>query len=197
MDPDRIERLISSFEGIPIVESGGYQYFVHPLSDGIPSITPEILDDATRCIMELLPKPNEFDLLITAEAMGIPLTTALSNIVGKPFSIARKRRYDLKGEVTVGQETGYSTSDLHLNLPEEGGLSVIIDDVLSTGGTLNAMVKGIRRSGWEVKQAVFLFNKMERGRIDRMEREIGIKIRSLLDLDLHMGAFKARRSRDD
>jgi adenine phosphoribosyltransferase len=195
MDPSRIETLIRSFAGTPIVVSGGYHYFVHPLSDGIPSITPELMDAASICIAELLPEPREYDLLITAEAMGIPLTTAVSGITGKSFSIVRKRKYGLKGEVTVGQETGYSSANLYLNLPEGGGRVVIIDDVLSTGGTLKALVTGIRRSGWEVEHAAFLFNKMEEERVFEIEEETGLSIRSLLDLEFDLGVFKACRSK--
>jgi len=197
MERSGIEGLIASFQGIPIVKSGEYNYFVHPLSDGIQAISSSLLTDASKCLMELLPNLDEFDLMITAEAMGIPLAAALSMITGKPFSIARKRSYSLPGEITVGQETGYSSSKLHLNLPGAGGRSVIVDDVLSTGGTLKALAKGIRRSGWSVDRAFFLFNKMEKVRKNEMEKEVGLRITSLLDIEFVGDGFVARRSGND
>jgi adenine phosphoribosyltransferase len=194
MEEWNIEDLIGSLEGIPIVGSGEYHYFVHPLSDGIPSIDPDLLLNATYFLGELLPKPEEYDLLITAEAMGIPLAASISTRTGKPFSIARKRRYDLPGEITVGQETGYSSGDLHLNLPEVTGRAVIVDDVLSTGGTLKALVRGIRITGWEVEQAVFLFNKMKWNQIRELGNKTDIEIKTLLDLEFHQGRFRVKRS---
>jgi len=190
---DEMDRLVRSFEGIPIVEKGDYHYFVHPLSDGIPIIAPEQLQDATTCIMELLPPPENYDLLITAEAMGIPLTTLLSQRVSKPFSIARKRRYGIKGEITVKQSTGYSSSDIHLNLPNGNGHLVIVDDVLSTGGTLASIMNGIRGTGWNVASAVILFNKMG-GRKSGLEKVLGFPIITLLDVELIGDSYRARKS---
>ncbi|MBN1539114.1 MAG: adenine phosphoribosyltransferase [Candidatus Thermoplasmatota archaeon] len=197
MERSSMKDLIASFQKIPIVKSGDYNYFVHPLSDGIPAISPSLLAGASECMMELFPDRDEFDLMVTAEAMGIPLAAALSTLISKPFSIARKRSYCLPGEITVGQETGYSSSKLHLNLPGSGGRSVIVDDVLSTGGTLRALVKGIRRSGWCVDRAFFLFNKMEKVPKNELEEEVELRITSLLDIEFVGDVFIARRSGND
>ncbi len=41
---DRVSKdLISSFDDVPIIEIGEYQYFVHPLSDGVREIDPVML----------------------------------------------------------------------------------------------------------------------------------------------------------
>jgi adenine phosphoribosyltransferase len=190
---DEMNRMIGTFEGIPIVKKGDYHYFVHPLSDGIPIITPQQLKDAVTCIRSLLPPLQNFDLFITAEAMGIPLTTLLSQEVSKPFSIARKRKYGMDGEIKAKQSTGYSTSDIYLNLPRYKGRAVIIDDVLSTGGTLVSLANGMKDSGWDIECAVILFNKMGEGRYD-LEKELDFPILTLLNVELFGEAFKAERS---
>jgi adenine phosphoribosyltransferase len=190
---EELNRLIESFKGIPVVEREDYHYFIHPLSDGIPLITPEMLEDAVSCIISLLPPSDNYGMLITAEAMGIPLTTMLSHELEKPFSIARKRRYGIPGEIIVKQTTGYSTSSIHLNLPVRGGRAVIVDDVLSTGGTLRSIAKGMKGSRWDIECAVILFNKMGDRKND-LENEMGIPIFTLLDVDRVDGAFVARRS---
>ena len=45
------------------------------------------------------------------------------------------------------QKTGYGGAELHLNAPVEGRRVTIIDDVLSTGGTLRAMCSALRAAG--------------------------------------------------
>jgi adenine phosphoribosyltransferase len=189
-----LQRLIRSFESIPVVRKNEYHYFVHPLSDGIPLISPEMLDDAVKCLNGLLFEPDSYDIFLTAEAMGIPLATRLSMEIGKPFSIARKREYGLPGEVKVEQSTGYSSSRIHLNLPREVGRAVIVDDVLSTGGTLISMTRGMDERNWSITGAVILFNKMGEKKLD-LEEDLGYPIRTLLDIDLVDNIFKASISK--
>lgn len=185
-----LERLKDSFREVPIVKIGEYNYFIHPLSDGVPLIGPDMVDDATRCMIPLLPASSGYDILLTVESMGIPITTAVSLEVGKPFSIVRKKRYGLPGEVVIGQRTGYSTSELHLDLPGGGGRAVMLDDVISTGGTLRSIAEGSRRAGWELVCAVILFNKIGDER-DRLSAELGFPIKTVLDVDYTDGSFEA------
>ena len=183
-----MELLLGSFGDVPIVERGDYHYFVHPLSDGIPSIHPDLIGAAARLLSPLMPPPERYDLILTAEAMGIPLTTALSTMVGKPMSIIRKREYGLNGEVSLGQKTGYSENRLFMNLPEgPTGRVLIVDDVLSTGGTLRAMVEGVRSIGWDVESCLILFDKMGAEGKAALERMWGFSIITLLHVDVVEG----------
>jgi adenine phosphoribosyltransferase len=173
------------------VKKGDYNYFVHPLSDGIRKISPDLLRETTDRLEKELLEFTDIDILLTAEAMGIPVTTTLSMRTGIPFSIVRKRSYGLEGEITILQETGYSKTELHLNLPKDSGRLMMIDDVLSTGGTLKAMVKGIRSTEWEPVGAIILFNKMGERR-DELAQELGIEIITLLDVEYIDGSFVPR-----
>ncbi|MEF8780707.1 MAG: adenine phosphoribosyltransferase, partial [Haloferacaceae archaeon] len=38
-----MDRLEQSLLDAPIIEKGDYQYFVHPISDGVPMLEPELL----------------------------------------------------------------------------------------------------------------------------------------------------------
>lgn len=180
----RIDRIKASFSGIPIVTKGDYRYFVHPLSDGIPAVDPDLLRTVAEGMAELLPPKSEYDILLTAEAMGIPLVSAISTIVGKPFSIARKRRYGLEGEISLEQVTGYSQNDLYLNLPMEAMRIVIIDDVLSTGGTVLAMVEGARSLGRDIVSVAVFVDKMDMDARARFEERIRCGVRTLVHVDV-------------
>ena len=61
--------LRESLEDVPIVDKGGYQYFVHPLTDGANAIEPLLLEEVTLDLM----KESTFDCdkIVTVEAMGI------------------------------------------------------------------------------------------------------------------------------
>ena len=191
-----MENLLASFEGLPIIDKGGYHYFVHPLTDGIPSIDPELQKRVSRLMISLLPGDLEFDLISTAEAMGIPLCSCISDILGVPYSVMRKRSYGMEGEVKVGQETGYSYGNLYINVPNWAKKALIVDDVLSTGGTLRGLVEGIRETGRDPVGALIFVDKMKPSKRELLKRALDIEIFSLVHVDIKNGECHARPTRD-
>ncbi len=175
-----LEKLKRSLETTPVVRFGEYHYFVHPITDGIPSADPEVLEEVVEAF--LLMGDFDCDRIVTAEAMGFPLAALLSVRTGKPYIFLRKKKYGLPGEVSVSQVTGYSKGDLFLNFVEEGDRVVFVDDVLSTGGTLKAVVEALRVAGAEIVDVLVVFDKMEDK--SQLEKEIGLPIKTLLRVDV-------------
>ncbi len=178
-----IERLKRTLEDAPVIKKGDYHYVVHPITDGLPSVDPELLEEV---ICEML-KVGEFDCdrIVTAEAMGVPLATALSLRTGIPFTIIRKRSYGLEGEVKVAQVTGYSKANLYINGLVEGDRIVLVDDILSTGGTLRAILHALQHIGVSVTEVIVAveksFGACEYGRSHReeLQREFGVPVKTL------------------
>jgi len=168
----------------PVVKKGAYDYFVHPLTDGVPRIEPALLKEVVDDIL-LVADTRRVDLILTAEAMGIPLATALSERTGIPFAIIRKRSYGLEGEVSVSQVTGYSKGELFINGVYRGDHVLFVDDVISTGGTLRAALQALRRIGAEVVDIVVVFEKGQ-GRKE-LEAELDVKIKTLLRIEVEGG----------
>jgi adenine phosphoribosyltransferase len=175
-----LDKLKKSLEDCPIVKKGEYNYFVHPITDGIPEMDPELLDNVTSIIMET--GNMDCDKIIAAEAMAIPLGVALSLKIGKPYVVIRKRQYGLPGEVSVEQITGYSKSSMYVNGVYKGDRVLIVDDVLSTGGTLRAMIQALRVIGAEIVDTVIVFNKNKNKK--DLEKEMDLQIKTLLDVDV-------------
>ena len=151
--------LKKSLENAPIINKGKYQYVIHPLTDGIPEIKPNLLKEVTNKMSKIIKKYGRIDKIVTIESMGIPLASVLSLKMNIPFSIIRKRKYGLENEKYVEQETGYSKSKLYLNGFNTGEKIVIVDDVLSTGGTLKAVLKSLNEIGVIVKCVVIAIDK--------------------------------------
>ena len=179
--------LRKSLKKAPIVMRGDYPYFIHPLTDGIPEIDPSLLKDAVNEVIKRI-DVDSFNKIITVEAMGLPIGVALSLALNKPLTVVRKRSYGLEGEVELLQKTGYSTGKLYINsvVPEDRLL--IVDDVLSTGGTIVAVVEGIRKIGAEISDIVVVVNKNRN--IGEIERRIGMKIKSIVNIDIVDGKVK-------
>jgi len=180
-----LEHLKKALFEAPIVKKGQYDYVIHPITDGIPSITPELLREVSNEMKTQIKKCGKIDRIVTMEAMGIPLAAALSLDMGIPFTIIRKRQYGLPDEVSVEQVTGYSKSKLYINGLKKGDTIVIVDDVLSTGGTLRAVLSVLNNIGVHVKGVFIAINKGSS--IQTISEEYNLRITSLLDIDVVNG----------
>ncbi|MFI3169398.1 MAG: phosphoribosyltransferase family protein [Faecalibacterium sp.] len=95
---------------------------------------------------ELLKKVPEFDVLLTAEAKGIPIAHEMSRQSGKPYITARKGKKLYMEEPVVIEDQSITTAAkqmLVIDKPElesmNGKRLLIVDDVISTGGSLHAL----------------------------------------------------------
>ncbi|WP_421909353.1 hypoxanthine/guanine phosphoribosyltransferase [Methanolacinia petrolearia] len=168
-------KLVESLEKCPIVKRGEYNYFIHPISDGVPIVEPELLREVAALMLRNL-YLDHADKLVVAEAMGIHIGVALSLMTDLPLTIVRKRKYELPGEFALHQTTGYSKGELYLNGIEEGDRVVVVDDVFSTGGTMKALLKGLEQKKAEVVDVLVV--------IKRGECDIGRPYKYLVEIDV-------------
>lgn len=182
----RLPLLADSLRKAPILKLKGYDYFVHPVTDGVPRVTKSMLQEVVIGLRKLLPK--RFDRFLTPEAMGIPITSALTLATGKPFTVARKRSYGLPGEIAVKQRTGYSHAVLYVNDLQPGERIVIVDDVTSTGGTVRALVRAVRKAGARLEKVVLVINKGLD--LDALAREVGAPVEALVRLRVEDGRVR-------
>ena len=107
--------------------------------------------NATRGIQDVMSLFNDyisennikFNRIIGLDARGFPMAGCLSSETGIPFSMARKKG-KLPGETIFTEyELEYGTDELHLQVDaiEKGDQVLIVDDVIATGGTLEAAIK--------------------------------------------------------
>ena len=155
---DEIDILKQSLVKAPIIWKGDYPYFIHPITDGVPRLEPNVLEAIIDLSVPLIDW-NEIDIILGIEAMGLPLLAPLSMRTGIPMIIARKRQYGLEGEVEINQETGYSKGSLFLNDIKPGEKIVIIDDVLSTGGTIKSVIEGVKKTGANIQNTIIVVEK--------------------------------------
>ncbi|MEM4782520.1 MAG: hypoxanthine/guanine phosphoribosyltransferase [Halalkalicoccus sp.] len=153
-----MERLVRSLEDAPVVSRDGYEYFVHPVTDGIPAVDAPLLREIAGGIAHLADLEG-VDRILTAEAMGIHHATALTLETEIPFSVARKRSYGFDGEIAVHQETGYDEGELYVNGIEPGERVLVVDDVYSTGGTLRALCEALVDLGAEPTEVAVVIRR--------------------------------------
>jgi adenine phosphoribosyltransferase len=170
-----LERLVKSLETCPMVKRGEYNYFIHPITDGVPIIDPALLREVCSAMVKMLDL-NRVDKIVVVEAMGIHIGSVLSTMTDIPMTIMRKRVYNLPHEIAVHQTTGYSKGELYLNGVYKGDRVVIIDDVVSTGGTMRALLKALEIAGADTVDVCIA--------IQRGTPDIGRPYKSLVRIDV-------------
>jgi len=155
-----MDKLQESLLDAPIIEKEGYHYFVHPISDGVPMLRPELLREI---VIKIIRKAelNDVDKIVTPAAMGIHISTAVSLMTDIPLVVVRKRRYGLDGEVALSQVTGYSENEMYVNDVYEGDRVLVLDDVLSTGGTVAALTGALEDIGADICDIVCVIKKAD------------------------------------
>jgi len=154
-----MDQLQQSLLEAPIIEKDGYHYFVHPISDGVPMLEPSLLREI---VIKIIRKAQleDVDKIVTPAAMGIHISTAVSLMTDIPLVVIRKREYGLDGETPLFQQTGYSENQMFINDVDEGDSVLVLDDVLSTGGTLTAICDALEDIGADIVDVVAVIKKV-------------------------------------
>lgn len=178
-----LERTRASIESSRIISRNGYPYLINPLMDGIPRMDPEILAEVTDRIMEI--SDLDCDLILAPEAMAIPLATAVSLKTHIPYCVIRKRPYGCEGEIPIEEVTGYSRNRMYINDISPGEKVVIIDDVISTGGTLKSIVEAVRQRGCVITDVIVAVNKSKD--LESVSDMVGIRVKAVIDIHIENG----------
>jgi len=113
----------------------------------------------------------DYDVLVTAEAKSIPVAHALSVETGRPYVVLRKVYRPYMGETiqaeTISITTGKPQS-LYLDEKDRDLLAgkrvILLDDVISTGSTLNGMKQVVEKAGARVVAEAAILTEGEQSR---------------------------------
>lgn len=126
-----------------------------------------VVKGAAAALAERL-REVEAEVLVTAEAKSIPLIYEMSALMGLPYIVLRKAYKSYMGRAikaeTVSITTG-ATQTLYLDEKDQalirGRRVILIDDVISTGSTLEGMKRVVAEAGGEVAQVAAVFTEGE------------------------------------
>ena len=103
-------------------------------------------------------KNLDFDVVVGLEARGFIFGMPIAYLLGKSFVLVRK-----KGKLpceTISEsydlEYGKAEIEIHTDSIKPGQKVVLVDDLIATGGTIEAAIKLIERLGGEVVDCLFL-----------------------------------------
>jgi adenine phosphoribosyltransferase len=120
------------------------------------------------CAMALADKlaSTPFDVIVTAEAKSIPLAHAMSVEMDKPYVVLRKVYKPYMGVALSAETNSITTGEPQMLFLDEkdhdllrGKRVVLVDDVISTGSTLQGMRLLMEKAGAEVVEEAGVFTE--------------------------------------
>ena len=114
-------------------------------------------------------KDKQYDVLVTAEAKSIPLAYALSVETKKPYVVLRKAYKPYMGAALQAETLSITTGQPQILILDEkdvemmkGKRVIILDDVISTGSTLQGMRMILEKAGSIVVGEAAIFTEGDR-----------------------------------
>ena len=110
---------------------------------------------------------------MTAEAKSIPLAYALSVATKKPYVILRKTYKLYMGDAVTAETLSITTGEPQILILDEkdrklmkGKKIVLVDDVISTGSTLQGMHMIVEKAGAKIVEEAAILTEGERSKWD-------------------------------
>lgn len=128
----------------------------------------ELVQACARALAEKLASVD-YDILVTAEAKSIPLAYALSVETRKPYVVLRKTYKPYMGDAIQAETLSITTGQPQTLILDEkdrklvdGKKVVIVDDVISTGSTLQGMRMILDKAGAKVTAETAILTEGEK-----------------------------------
>ena len=129
----------------------------------------ELTEAAARALAPRV--PPETQVLVTAEAKSIPLVYALSIVTGLPYVVLRKAYKPYMGEALSAETLSITTGKpqtLYLDEKDRAAIQgkrvAVVDDVISTGSTLQGMRLILQKAGADVVADMAILTEGDRAR---------------------------------
>jgi len=185
--------LKEALEKAPVLKMGKYEYFVNPTQGVSPPLKPNLLREIASKIVDIT--DFNVDRIVTIEAMGIHVSALVSTMTNVPIIIIRKKKFNLPKEIEVVVRKSYRKTagkikpqKFYINSVKKGDRVVVIDDVMSTGGTVAGVIKGLTKVGVVVKDVIVVMN---RGKGPEMvKKETGLDVKTLADVEIKDGKLQ-------
>jgi adenine phosphoribosyltransferase len=156
-----LDKIVKVFEDAPVYaikDKGGtvseYKYFIYPFK-GFSLVDYSLYYSLGKYLARFVAK--DVEAIVTVESDGIPVASFVAAELGIPLIIAKSFHYNLPC-VEFVQQTGYYNRLMYLSRVIEGKKVALVDCMISTGGTIKAMVDAIKTLPGTAISGVYCLN---------------------------------------
>ena len=160
-----------------------YRYIVNPFTENIPP--PDPLWSEWIANMIHRQTSDDIDNVVTAESLGLPIAQLVASLKGKPLAVVRKRNfYDTSNLLAkVRYASGFEHGTYWIYGVLEGDRVLLIDDAVSTGGTLAALISALQKKDVTIMDVFCVLEKPEYQGVKNVRKATGLDIKTLFRVD--------------
>jgi adenine phosphoribosyltransferase len=175
----QLKKSIKSAKTIEIPQSGSKKYKFHVFDFGErgTKISTELIEEIKSGMIESIKSFSDFDYIVSPEPGGHTWGLLLASEIKKPINILRTNPSFHEGELEVPRKTGYYEHNIYFNNFKKGDKVLIVDDVVSTGGTLRTILDTLDSLSVKIIGVQVILAKSDD--YNKLEKEFGIKIKFL------------------
>ena len=149
---DKVNSKIESFKNYPIPN---VTYFdLNPIYRDF-SVRWDLTNQIIRHVIDQPGLLKTFDYIACVESRGFIIGSILAHLWNKGLILLRSKPGRLPGKTTIVEHT-LEYGDAQMEVQNGTGNVLIFDDVLATGGTANAAIKLLRKSGHNPVYSIFI-----------------------------------------
>jgi adenine phosphoribosyltransferase len=187
-----IRLLVADFDGRStsrVIGTGGraFEFFPTAITDNIPPLEPRLSHAVCLLSRFHLEYVAEATLGVGEEDRGAMIISDLLLTHNLPRTLARWTPTGAPGEIRVPLANEYvqeGSVDIYLNGVTAGDRIILVDDLISTGGTLVSLVRAIRQTGAEILEIFTIGEKSENRGREHLFQETGLSIKTLMRTSL-------------
>ncbi|MFD0892890.1 TIR domain-containing protein [Luteolibacter ambystomatis] len=177
--------LVADVQAAPEVTlpNGKYQFHVFSVGERGTMLSHLLISEVKRGLSEIVrPLLPGIDWLVTVVPGGNPWALLIADQLGIPVEIIRDTESGTEEERMVWQKSLLYERKLYFKTDERSRAKrvLIIDDVVSSGGTVQLLTKELRRSGLEIVAVVAII--LKGGLYKEIGKELGIDFFSILEV---------------
>ncbi|MFY9477298.1 MAG: phosphoribosyltransferase family protein [Aquabacterium sp.] len=189
---EAIRLVVRDFDGRPthVVQGMGgqrFEFFPTAITDNIPPLS-HALSEAVCLLSRLHIDPAlQPTLGVGEEDRGAMITADILRQYHLPRTLARWTPSGAPGEVAVPLANEYlaeGSTQVYLNGVRPDDRVLVVDDLISTGGTLAALVRAVRQAGAQVVEIFTIGEKLENTGRQRLMAAAGVTVKTLLASDM-------------
>ena len=183
-----VKFLVADFDGRQtsrVTGTGGrpFEFFPTAITDNIPPLHPELSRAVCLLSRYHLKEVAAATVGVGEEDRGAMIISDLLLFHGLPRTLARWTPTGAPGEIRVPLANEYvqeGSVNIYLNGVTPSDRVILIDDLISTGGTLVALVKAIREAGAQILEILTIGEKEENHGRRHLLEETGVPLKTML-----------------
>jgi adenine phosphoribosyltransferase len=183
-----INWIVEDFDGrstTTVTGTGGksFEFFPTAITDNIPPLHPDLSRAVCLLSRYHLERTTDATLGVGEEDRGAMIISDILLHHDLPRTLARWTPTGAPGEIQVPLANEYiqeGSVSIYLNGVRANDRIILVDDLISTGGTLISLVKAIRRVGAEILEILTIGEKTENSGREKLLKETGLTVKTIL-----------------